>query len=90
MRLLRGVIAVSFVATLSYLGWWLGAYLPNPDGDAIIAVIVFVGPQLLFLVTLLAARMLPIRPRPGHCHRCDYNLTGNTAGRCPECGTKVR
>lgn len=22
----------------------------------------------------------------GHCFRCGYNLTGNTTGRCPECG----
>ncbi len=27
------------------------------------------------------------RRRPGHCVECGYNLTGNTAGRCPECGT---
>ena len=23
----------------------------------------------------------------GHCAYCDYDLTGNTSGRCPECGT---
>jgi hypothetical protein len=23
----------------------------------------------------------------GHCHACGYNLTGNTSGVCPECGT---
>ena len=23
---------------------------------------------------------------PGHCQKCGYNLTGNTSGRCPECG----
>lgn len=26
------------------------------------------------------------RPRAGHCPRCDYDLTGNTSGVCPECG----
>jgi hypothetical protein len=25
------------------------------------------------------------RPAPGAC-RCGYDLTGNTSGRCPECG----
>jgi hypothetical protein len=25
------------------------------------------------------------RPAPGKC-RCGYDLTGNTSGRCPECG----
>ena len=23
---------------------------------------------------------------PGHCHGCNYDLTGNTTGVCPECG----
>ena len=25
----------------------------------------------------------------GHCQQCDYNLTGNESGTCPECGTAV-
>ena len=25
-------------------------------------------------------------PNPGHCVNCGYDLTGNTSGRCPECG----
>jgi len=28
-------------------------------------------------------------PQPGHCRRCGYNLTGNTSGRCPECGLSL-
>ena len=28
------------------------------------------------------------RPRPGRC-ACGYDLTGNTSGRCPECGRVV-
>lgn len=24
---------------------------------------------------------------PGHCRKCDYDLTGNRSGTCPECGT---
>ena len=26
------------------------------------------------------------RRPPGHCRNCGYDLTGNTSGRCPECG----
>ena len=29
------------------------------------------------------------KPNPGHCRACDYDLTGNTSGRCPECGKAV-
>jgi hypothetical protein len=27
--------------------------------------------------------------KPGLCTACGYNLTGNTSGTCPECGTAV-
>lgn len=26
---------------------------------------------------------------PDHCVKCNYDLTGNTSGRCPECGTVI-
>ena len=26
------------------------------------------------------------RPKPGHCRKCGYDLTGNVSGVCPECG----
>jgi hypothetical protein len=29
------------------------------------------------------------RHRQGLCPTCGYNLTGNTSGTCPECGTVV-
>ena len=28
-------------------------------------------------------------PIPGMCRHCNYNLTGNVSGVCPECGTPV-
>jgi predicted Zn-ribbon and HTH transcriptional regulator len=27
--------------------------------------------------------------RPDTCHKCGYNLTGNTSGVCPECGSRI-
>lgn len=26
---------------------------------------------------------------PGHCAHCDYDLTGNISGVCPECGSAI-
>jgi hypothetical protein len=31
----------------------------------------------------------PIRPSSTSCPTCSYNLTGNTSGVCPECGTAI-
>ena len=29
------------------------------------------------------------RPKAGFCKACEYDLTGNVSGTCPECGTTV-
>lgn len=31
----------------------------------------------------------PLAMPPGHCQTCGYDLTGNTSGRCSECGSPV-
>lgn len=44
----------------------------------------------LFLIgapTAVLWRLDRRRVRPGRCGKCDYDLTGNESGRCPECGT---
>ena len=41
------------------------------------------------LPTLVAWRRYVRAIPPGHCPHCDYNLTGNVSGVCPECGEKV-
>lgn len=38
-------------------------------------------------VCLLRTFRLAYRFFSGHCTKCSYNLTGNTSGVCPECGT---
>lgn len=39
-----------------------------------------------FVLLSLGVALVP-EPRVGHCRRCDYDLTGLTQPRCPECGT---
>ena len=41
----------------------------------------------LLLPTLWLWRRDRRKVRPGFCRVCDYNLTGSTTGRCPECGS---
>ena len=46
--------------------------------------------SLVFPVLLVPAVFLWRRDRKplrGHCPHCDYDLTGNVSGVCPECGT---
>lgn len=38
------------------------------------------------VLSLAAIRRLKSRPGPGHCLACNYDLTGNESGKCPECG----
>jgi hypothetical protein len=42
----------------------------------------------LILLTLAIRRRLGL-PGPNQCQRCRYDLTGNTSGVCPECGTTI-
>jgi predicted RNA-binding Zn-ribbon protein involved in translation (DUF1610 family) len=46
--------------------------------------VVFGIPAIVLLVSCVKSR------RNDHdCTLCGYNLTGNTSGRCPECGTEI-
>lgn len=49
-------------------------------------------PALLLILLLLAARSVRAfwnRARPRVCVACGYDLTGNSSGVCPECGSDV-
>jgi hypothetical protein len=58
-----------------------GVDVPHP---AVVAL--FLATPLLFIISHIRQRG---RRMPGNCHTCGYNLTGNTSGVCPECGTPV-
>jgi hypothetical protein len=55
-------------------------------------------PYWLLVVLLLSCPALwavarvrrAFRHIAGHCRKCRYNLTGNTSGVCPECGTAIK
>jgi hypothetical protein len=46
---------------------------------------------LLVMVPIVCVARRRARPLPrGRCEACGYDLTGNTSGRCSECGATVR
>lgn len=47
---------------------------------------------LLMIAVAVPTVLFWRRTRPknaGHCSKCEYDLTGNTTGVCPECGLKT-
>lgn len=69
---------------LGELGLIAGAYRDEDTrGAAYIGVIWVVVAVVLYLQVFRRRRVAP-----GFC-ACGYDLTGNTSGRCPECGTVV-
>jgi hypothetical protein len=64
--------------------------------DSLRQAMLGVGPAVAPVASLLGllvglfawAASNPLPPK-GRCGKCDYDLTGNVTGRCPECGTVV-
>ena len=49
-------------------------------------------PAWIFIFTAVLLAVIAWRSKPNqwnHCRHCDYDLTGNASGVCPECGTRV-
>lgn len=60
------------------------------DEDVFAVTAHAVSLSLVLAPILSKKRALRDRIPPGHCKQCGYNLTGNTSGICPECGTPTR
>jgi hypothetical protein len=101
-RRLAKIAAFSFIIWLPVMDFVLSIWYHFADGgtwpDATKKAVLFgfnvrILPAALTLLFGFAAwslgRRLNRRKQPGHCLRCDYNLTGNVSGICPECGTTV-
>lgn len=45
--------------------------------------------SVTLILSSLVWRLRYRRISPGHCQQCRYDLTGNTSGICPECGSHL-
>jgi len=74
-------------------GWSGGCSTCSPSFLDRRLVVISLGP--LFVIAAVPSVLLWVavarhrRLRPGFCTRCGYDLTGNTSGVCPECGTPL-
>jgi hypothetical protein len=48
------------------------------------------APALMLLMVSTYLFWKNPRKLPGKCINCRYDLTGNTSGKCPECGTAIQ
>lgn len=75
----------SFGFDLALDAWpWLDTY-EKPAGFEGNVPLWLVCPPLALFVLLWSCRRR-VRPGPGCCATCGYDLRGNVSGRCPECG----
>jgi hypothetical protein len=74
--------------------------LPSGRGDEWVSYLLFGQPQIQIPFWTLFAflsilplgwvvRRLTVDEGSGLCEACSYDLTGNTSGICPECGTAL-
>lgn len=69
----------------SQSGFFLILFSPRPLPPASSAAVPMWIPAALAIPLLIFSLSMP-RSRNGRCSNCDFDLTGNTTGRCPECG----
>jgi hypothetical protein len=72
---------VASISLAQDVGLWTCCFMP-----------LAVAPFILLAIFVLADKLKALstrRLKPGVCHHCGYDLTGNTSGRCPECGQAI-
>ena len=92
-RFVPAVVVVG-IAILTYINWMWHEQIDGAIGARpwLGASLVLAGGCLwVWLIRIdlknLRKRRLDARRRAGLCTACSYNLTGNTSGVCPECGS---
>lgn len=67
---------------------------PIPNHPGVWSLYVQIPLWIFVMLTGIPAAYLFRRDRnrrlPGHCRGCGYDLFGNTSGKCPECGERLK
>lgn len=85
----------SYFSSLTEWHWWRFCFMyhDRPRGSLLYVGLPLWTPiPILMLVPLWRFGYVPLRThrrrRNGNCRNCDYDLTGNVSGICPECGVR--
>jgi len=88
-RVTARLVRLYALSSLSYfLGALAGCLMPIDALRGFSPHLVLAGPGHALLISAVIYQIRK-RPRKGYCAACDYDLTGNVSGRCPECGTPI-
>ncbi len=92
-------IAIGAGLTAAYAGWPISWAVRSQSGlsSAVLQVILFLAAVSVLSVLIRLAGLGLVRwlfrrivvQTGSLCRTCDYDLTGNVSGVCPECGTAI-
>lgn len=82
-------IMIVHAAIASTLIIFAGAFVLLDSAGNVVSLLAACGALCAIALALTGRSMQKSKYRPDHCPSCDYNLTGNVSGICPECGTPV-
>ena len=92
------LFVIGFPCVLAIPGWVVDRFfdLNNPNNHAVTVPLALIAMSVSIWWTYLPVRAVYMALRwkdaiydGGYCLNCNYNLTGNITGRCPECGELV-
>ena len=81
--LATGAVISLFFGVRSWVGKGLLANILAPAWFGLLLL----SPLLSLFWAILYVDRFNRRIPPWYCRKCGYDLTGNTSGRCPECGS---
>lgn|GEM_PF-1870560 len=91
-----GLIGILALMVPAYVDYWAAFYRPGRVSSTAGLIFVFVPIYCvgtlfvgIFIGKLISRLRWFQNAQDGFCQKCDYDLTGNTSGVCPECGEAV-
>jgi hypothetical protein len=81
---------ISGVVVFIFSSMLLGIAEQAVNGVILLLIALMLGAANCYSTMRLRRKKRELKnPQVGFCKKCHYNLTGNTTGICPECGTPI-